>query len=608
VRALLVLLLCWPLAVLAVDRDLDDCTVGSTPTALAPLDLDACTISDGDDISGILTGLASTYGDVYVRAPSRTANVVAAYTAFTVDDFYFLEDEDGRNTLQISHRTSVNPASCVGAACAGYFRLWRFENFDNVVIGGSKLSITFVGNHPGLANCDVQDRPLTQLGYTQHAICDSQEALVQFWMDDGSTATLADFRGNVRFTQNYAIYTWGELDTYGNTTVDKITNFNVAGMFYATSGIFFHQGVVNAWADPDRTVLSDPYARSFGWDGTIADGQTEGGLPIGCNDKVRDQIRMNAFSGYYTSSITGGITMEFAGYAFVQRYSGTIGTAEQPFIVRLKDWHITGPGTIYPAGVRPKQTGEPILFKGDPHDAGADTTLRYVRFIKLPDTYGSGAASGYTTGCGVNSEQGADAGYNLMRFENSIGISRYTRGFQFELIGDWRTPAQGGTFSRGDLIRFGYDDYRSYNNIVRVASGTTIQDTLTMYDTDTVTGPGTFTNLTIADLNANNPGQDNTITDTNIAGVVTVSASTEDTTISNVNFTGTARAVITIGASANATVTDLCVPNGSTITGAGTLTYEGSGQSLPYTIPNSTANCSITADPRPGPVTGGSVN
>jgi hypothetical protein len=169
--------------------------------------------------------------------------------------------------------------------------------------------------------------------------------------------------------------------------------------------------------------------------------------------------------------------------------------------------------------------------------------------------------------------------------------------------GDWRTAAQGGTFDRGQLFYFGWDAGPIYNNTLRAAAGTEIKDTITLHDRSTVTGPGTFANIVVADHSANTPGANSTITDTTVTGTVTVNANTENTTVSNVNFTGSARAVITIGASADATVDDLCVPNGSTITGTGTLYYEGdpTPKSLPYTIPNSTQACNSTANDRPDP-------
>jgi hypothetical protein len=714
VRLILAALLMWPLLAGAVARDLDDCTVGSTPTASAPLDLDNCDIDDGDDITGILTGLASTYGDVYVRAPSRTANVVAAYTVFTVDDFYFLEDQSAANRLTINHKkimpvakgsafptsgdhwyrwfwrtdeskmyrcegytapdctswverttgtfpywessVDTTQATCTSSACNGFFTLWQFSNYDNVVIGGANLSLTFVGTHPGFANCSLQIYVNMQTGrdLTYASLCDMWQGMLDFRMTDGSVATLADVRANVRFSQHLAIASAGP--DYYHLDTNRTTQFNVAGMFYATSGIQIN-GATTVWADPDRTVLSDPYVRINGWTGGTS-GETVLGLPYGCSNQVDDQVRMASVSGYLVRQFNGGFTMEYGQFPWVMRLTGRIGTAASPFIVRLKDWGVSGPGTGASAGVRPRGTGQVILFKGDPANDLSESPSRFVRFIKLPDTYGSGLNynTQYVETCGT-SIGGSDAA-NFMRFENNTSGAE-TRDYWFEFAGDWTRQPDGGDFVRGtELIQFGsgLDTQPNHSHTVRLAAGTAIPaDTVILRDRSTVTGPGTWGNLAvthIADHSAVGTlptcesgiastlwnsvyvtwrfqtsdnrlyqcyqsgtwqwrevptARNSTITDTNVSGVITVSANTEGTTVSNVNFTGTARAVITVGASADVTVTDLCVPNGSTITGTGTLTYEGSGQSLPYTIPNSTSNCAITADPRPGPVTGGGV-
>jgi hypothetical protein len=613
VRALLVLLLC-PIAVFAVDRDLDDCTVGSTPTALAPLDLDNCTINDGDDITGILTVLASTYGNVYVRAPSRTANVVAAYTVFTVDDFYFLEDEDGRNTFLIQHK-SVNPATCSGTDCKGYWVLWSIQNFDNAVIGGEKLSLTFVGNHPGLANCAAQYRPHIQVGIsdTTARICDTNFGLVEFRMTDGSTGQLFDFRANVRMSQAYGLYSFNSSNAEGSQ-VNRVLQTNIAGLFYATSGVFLHAGSWDVWTDPDRFVLSDPYVRGWGWDGTVplqGNGQpaVQAGLEVGCTSYVNDQVRTVGLSAYYSNSITGGMLVEWGTGGFAQRFPGRIGTAASPYSIRIKDWGITGPGTGYQAGVRVKGAAEALFSKGDPADNDPNTgTYRFMRLYSLPSQYGGGRGSASLINCAEDNNFPDGVG-NFIRFEaNEVG-SRQTRWGQWELAGDfytnWNWPAGSEIFKFGSSA----DESENFGHTLKLSSQTTLTHKIILRDRSTVTGPGTFADLDITDANAIVQGYNSTIIDTNVSGVMTVSDGTVGSVIRNVNFTGAARAVITVNGTADADIDDVCVPDGSTISGTSTtVNYEGSVRTLPYTIPNGTQNCSITADPRPGPVTGGSVN
>jgi hypothetical protein len=653
VRLLLALILMVPMLASGAARTLSDCTVSATPTASAPLDLDACTINDGDEITGILTGLASTYGNVYVRAPSRTAWVVAAYTVFTVDDFYFLEDQSARNTFLIQHKV-VNPATCSGADCRGFFTLWSFSNFDNVVIGGPKLSVTLQGNHPGLGNCATHYRPAVETGWNagSAAICDINYGFIQASMSNSTQADLFDMRANIRFSQGYALV--GGINSVEGVTANSVYQMNLVGLFYATGGVTVN-GAWNVWMDPDRTVFSDPFVRAWGWDGTLGTG-TVAGRPLGCNDGgVNDQVRLGTPAVFDT--LTGGFTIEYGYSVFIPRLVGAVGTsAAAPFVIRLKDWGMSGPGTAYDAGVFVKKTAEATFMKGDPADRpDTDDPVRFLRIIKLPSTYADGATGANFTGCTANNNL-ADGTSNFARLENGGSSSgRLNRGWHIEFAGDWTTTAQGGTFVRGELLRFGtsQDAYPIYNHTMRVADGTYIQDTLTLRDRTTLTGPGAYKDIAAAhaytytaaaslptdggktrrapgsttqgtviflttdnrlwecrELNGSTEctswaevptARDSNVINTNVAGTVAISTDVKGIMVSNVNFTGSARAVITIGDNSTATVDDLCVPNGSTITGTGTLTYEGGSQSLPYTIPNGTTNCNITANDRPDP-------
>jgi len=467
----------------------------------------------------------------------------------------FLEDENPANHMLIQHAASPTD----------FWTLWGFENFNTVKIGGPNRTLTFMGNHPGLANCDVQRPLMLSLGYPADTadICDANKGLIEFRMSDGSLAKLADVRADIEYAQQYSIYTWGSFEEGGVT--NKISQLNVAGLHYATSGVFFHQGVKNAWSDPNNFVVSDPYVRGNGWTGA-APGQTQGGLPMGCNDQSKDQVRGAGFGGYYTDSITGGVTFEYGMANWVQRFTGRVGnSAADPYVVRIKDWGVSGPGTGYPAGVRVKKTGEGIFFKGDPHDRPGDIgPVRFVRFEKLPDTYGSGPGSDYLEGC-TPSNAYFDGPSNFARLENST--TRLNRGWHVTFAGDWNS-----NFIRGDLFYFAFDDGRSYGHTLAAVSGTTITDTIVMRDTDTVTGLGTFTNIGVSNYNPATRGQTNIITDTNVAGVVTLDRNTEITTVRNVRFTGTARTIVTVGARSSVDVSALCAPDGSRITGAGSLT------------------------------------
>lgn len=568
----------------AVRRLATDCTLpGFTPSEAQPFDLDSCTLLDGDDITLLMTDIRSQWPSVFaVRAPSKTVSVVSDTITWPTSTkfYYLLEDQVASNKLTIQHVASPTD----------YYRLWLFSNFNTVKLGGPNLSLTFRGNHPGLANCDEQ-----YPAHTASSICDVNQGLLDFRMTDGTTAALADIRANVKFAQAYGLYTNGSFTEGGAS--NKITQLNVAGLYYATSGVFFHQGVRNAWADPNSTTISDPYNRMLGWDGTTP-GQTQGGLLMGCTNAAKRQVRTNSFAGYYTDSIIGGITIEYGGATFTPRFSRQVGAGvNDPFVVKIKDWYVTGPGTGFPAGVRVKKNIETHFFKGDPHDF-PDTVgpHRFLKIVKLPSTYGDGPGTSPLTGCATNNNF-FDGPSNFARTENSV-VGRLNRDWHIEFSGDFTT-----NFVRADLLKFSFDAARSYRHTMRAGSGTTITDTITLNDTDTVTGPGTFTNLATADGAGETLGQSNTIKQTTVAGVVTVGASTGTTTISDVTFTGSPRAVVNIGSGSSVVASNLCVPAGSTIAGSGSLTYNGVPQSLPYTIPQCGVQPTV-----PNPPTGLTAN
>jgi hypothetical protein len=268
--------------------------------------------------------------------------------------------------------------------------------------------------------------------------------------------------------------------------------------------------------------------------------------------------------------------------------------------------------------VKKTYPSQSVFFKGDPHpEHGNNQPFRFIRLIKLPDSYGSGVFGGSLNpaNCAPGNLTAADnanvdANDNFFRLEANDVANFINFGWDVGFQGDWTT-----NFLRGQLFYFQYaPDFasdRSYGHTLR-AVATTFTDTTYMHDTHTITGGGTFTNVQVCggvcggNFSGNVIARDNTITNTNISGTVTVAASTGTTTISNVRFTGAGRAVITVGTGSTVNATSLCTPSGSTVTGTGTFNYNGTPRTLPYTAP--TADCSIVSDGVPNAPTGGSVN
>jgi len=590
----LILVTSFSLSSYAANRRLaTDCTYASTftPSDAAPFDLNWCTLQDNDDITDLIQDIQAKWpSGVYVRAPSKNITVISDTIFFpTSTKFYhFYENLNASYKMTIKHRT--NPSQTPGN---GFWIMWRFQNFKSVKIGGNNLNITFVGNHPGLGNCTEHYAHAMAVGMpeTTAKICDINKGLIDFSINDGTTADLAEFKANIRFAQAYALYTNGSH--IEGATANKIKNFNIAGEFYATSGVFFHQGVMHAWADPNSTVFNEPYMRLYGWTGKISDG-TQGGLPVGCADPANDQVRSGSFAGYYTDSITGGVTLKHGAGSWVQRFTNKVGkSVDEPFIVRLQDWQVSGPGTPYQAGVRVKKTGEAILFKGDPHRAGEDITQRFVRYERLTPAYGDGPAANYVTGC-TPTNAWNDGNSNLIRIENNVSGTT-NRGWDITFVGDWITK-----FERGRLFLFAWDEDlsspgRVYNNLLRLDATTTLNELIQMYDTNTVTGAGHYANIRVSNHSSVTIGRNNKIVNTNINGAVTIDSAVTNTRIDNVNFKGAARTIITVGAGSDVHISQLCAPAGSKIEGTGTATYNGGTIVLPYTFATAVNSCSVTS-------------
>ena len=195
-----ILLLLLAIDASAAVRRLDtDCTLpGSPPSEAQPFDLDPARSAEATTLPELLKDIRHKWpSGFYVRAPSKTVTVISDYIAWpsTTKVYVFMEDQDPANKLTVQH----------GPTRPTIWRMWKFENFTTVKLGGPNLSITFRGNHPGLANCDAQYPYAIAAGIPDATakICDINRGLIEFRMSDGTQATLADVRANVKFAQQY---------------------------------------------------------------------------------------------------------------------------------------------------------------------------------------------------------------------------------------------------------------------------------------------------------------------------------------------------------------------------------------------------------------------
>ncbi len=360
-------------------------------------------------------------------------------------------------------------------------------------------------------------------------------------------------------------------------------------------------------------MLSDPYVRGYGWDGAVA--ASAGGRSVGCFDRARSANGRGHNSGpYFVDSLRGGVTFEYGYLIFSPNAPiGSVGTSQaDPFVIRLKDWGSSGPGTGYPEGVQVKNSSDPIFFKGDPHPSyGKTAPFRFIRFVGLPSSYGNGVYGGSLTTCAAGNASNnnyPDAGGNVIRFEANDNDGE-TFGWDATFDGDWTKG-----WVRGPLVLLTYGPWsstdRSWGHTLRAGPGFSFTDTIFLHDTNTATGLGSYTNVQVraeciysgavwcgkGKVSAKN----NAIKDTTVVGAITIDPSSGVTTIQNVNFKGVARDVVNVGAGSAVNISDLCVPANSRVVGSGTATYNGASISLPYVLPSAN-DCTAAKPAVPSP-------
>jgi hypothetical protein len=591
VRKTYLVLTLLPALALGEARDITDCTIpgGHTYSASTPFQLDWCTLVNDDDITQLLIDIADEQGaSVYIAAPSSAKTLVSDYIAWAtaptvpVTHFEFLEDATA--TLLIQQDPTPTQT----------YILWRFDNFDTVKIGGTGLRMTFNGNHPGLGIGAVN----------------TNDGLLHFNVDANVTPALLDLRANIRNANAGGYWITGSVhsQTLGGTR-DRIEQVNIAGTFWNAPG-GANGAVQSMWIDP-ATVFSDPFNRYYGWDGAV--NTTINGRAVGCHDNARAQLPYGSGAGspYAVDHLTGGFTAEYGYMSWVARNTGSIGnSAADPFVIKIKDWGASGPEaeTGYPSGVMVHKTAEANFLKGDPHNAlGYTAPFRFVRIEMLEPDYGNGfyGANLVEANCAPgNASDNGDTGFsNFLRLEANNGgqeTQTINVGWDVQLVGDFTTNFVRGT---NQLLYLAFDPFtssgdtvvdRSYGHVIRIPSGTTINDDMTIVDTNTLTGSGTWTNITVDRIVSRTAGvyapcADNVIRDTHIAGKVTVNGECSDTTLDKVFFTGTARNVLEVEVGANVTITGICAAVNSTITGGGDVTMDGTALTLPFTFSSANA-------------------
>ena len=527
-----------------------------TYSAASPIELDWFELANNDDITSLLTTLATTYGDLgngynelYLNAPSVPLTLESGYinwddgtlTSLDVKRFSFLENGAAVTIQHIENSVQISK-----------YKLWQFNDYLRVLIGGTNLDITFQSNHPGLGT-GGGNSPIY--------------GLISLSLDRYHVgAELVDFRANVRDTHSVGLSFYGyetltDPAIHTSTlTTGRVLQANIAGEFWA-SGININSGVVEAWYDPNNTWITDPYNVSSGWDGAVVKRLGTDfiwhGRKIGCYDTARNQGTIRGVFTQRVDKLTGGVTLEYGTPTASIFQSNAIGnSATDRYIVRYKDYGSSGPTALtgLPEGVAVHKLYDSGIMKNDPAFTYGHTgpDFRFLRFEELPSDFGNGlypqninqanfqCAPGNLTNNdqasgtpyiwrGEASSDGSNSPFETAYFDiefHNVDASTWVHDTYQDNHRTMFAPAGSGA----DVTPNGID--RSWGHIMRATTGTFLPFTAHLSDTNEVTG-GAWENIQIQRVLATGntglgttdtvvPAQDNYIHDTVVFGEILV--------------------------------------------------------------------------------------
>lgn len=524
------------------------------------------TISNNRNMTYWFTKMASgigSPGSLYLTAPSSNASGVDTLlsdriqwsTTYGITNFRYNESDKATVVkFSVAYGGGVTDAESI---------MWEFDNYVTVVIGGTSLNVTLLGNRS-----DVWGQ-YGEGGSRQ----DASGGIVDLYQ--GTTnGTLVDVRANIKNAAFTCINHAG-----GNNTAWRTTQMNIAGE--CDSGtIRINKGVKKLWMDSTNVVISDPYAHGLGWTG------------VGSTGSSTLYVKNRGVWLQQLDEVKGGFTLKYGwSHWYVDRTLAAGTSKTDPIYVRYKDIGYTGPTarTGYTAGVAPTPTPFSQAGKFDGHDKadeGDGYGLKFWRFETIAGDYGDdmGNLNGTTWNFATSNGNGVLAStYVYMEIGNHNASSKQNAIYQ-------RTNSNPDTdpdlqIDVGDIVCCSF---------IKGIAGMSNTGWIMINDSDTLDS-GTWGSVLVVqgeykgtETVINGGARDILIRDLTVTGEIDVDPNSSNIVVEGVTFSASSQAVMTIGSGADVTVPTgagnglTSSGSGATITGTGSLTCNGSGVSLPY--------------------------
>lgn len=513
-----------------------------------PIELDWFGLANGDNITQLVNRLAAAYRpNFYIRMPTTSMTLLA-------DGFWNF--------------------SCSGHAIQ---RLRFLESSAKVTIKysgrGNSYRLMDVGSQPGTCSQNIYDLVIgtdQAKGRDSYNLwfdgtvdgpckgCESGQGILQIRADRG-TDYVAHFRLNIKNARGRGLTIVGP-SYHGPKTAYISGRFESASI--AASG-----GAQNVVLDD--VYYSDPYARNWGWTGAKAGGEavtdydTYGSHQVG--------VTFTFVRGLY-----GKIEQEFGGQLWGIHFVEYLGKQGEPLTYTRKNAGFLGDGTPIKEPWIATQWGkvDPASIRGSEMVPGR----RFMKFVDKGSDFGKPVARLKLQLEATDERCDGDLWHNSYMDITLVNVHDQFR---------------SGTLSYCNGRPEGVSAYHVFrgngSEPAMVSPGQ-----LLLYQEMTVTQGQWHTihiNRHLYEQGSNGsvykPCNDNSLKDVSLTGTVKVDGGCPGTTLSNVTWLGNARTVMTVGANADVTASNLRAPAGSRVEGSGTFILDGRRVSLPYTFDGS---------------------
>ncbi len=459
-------------------------------------------------------------------------------------------------------------------------RILNLESVNEVVIGGSKLNVTFNGNHTGIGRFAGVKTVDTLVGH----------GLIELEQRTNNATIDLDF--NTRNTRSVGIRVWGD----DGRSVNQSVFLDVAGSHW-NSGVNINGGVGEAHFTD--LYIADPYGVGYGFN----DNRTESGAFVGFPDNFNQEFEQQS-KGLWMLLLkraSGRVRLQYGGIRWFMASVQNIGNSqEDPLWISIINHHVSGiPGPGDPpmdfteTRIGDRQQGHTgkIDHIGQVTNGGTGTqpphrdTTDWSRFLKITE----GDLDWYPDDGGHMGGQHFPSASATLEASGE-GVQNFVNDHVHLQVGNNQAVVDVALLGRpaSQLSGTNYPDLSRNHTIVGIEGMP--NESIFLSDLNQTLMGGDWANLLIgvsgfdAAPHGRIPTSDITVKDLNVRREIIVGDNVEELKVTNVNFEGEVFNVARIGEGSKLELFNPQFPDCGKIDGDGVLEIDGVERELPFLI------------------------